>query len=107
MPINSDYRGPKLVGRSNYIKWQKEANIFLEIGGYILYINSFEQNLLNYKFLYYNNVNIIRSPKLAIKYIKQKTEFKYNIKKVLGTIKIILLNNNKDYFKNKKDTSQL
>ena len=70
MPINSDYKGPKLVGRSNYIEWQKEANIFLEIGGYILYINSSEQNLLSYKFLYYNNINITRNLKLTVKYIK-------------------------------------
>jgi len=56
---SSEYKGPKLVGRSNYIKWLKEINIFLEIGGYILYIDSFEPNPISFRFLYYNNVNIV------------------------------------------------
>jgi hypothetical protein len=90
MPINSDYRGPKLVGRSNYIEWQKEASIFLEIGGYILYIDGSEPNPMNYRSLYYNDVNITRNLELAVKYIKREIEFKCNTKKVLRAIKAIL-----------------
>jgi len=93
------------VGRSNYIEWLKEVNIFLEIGGYILYINNSEPNLINFRFLYYNNINITRSPKLVIKYIKRKTDFKYNIKKILRIIKAIISDDNKDRFKDKIDVS--
>jgi len=62
---------------------------------------------MNFKFLYYNNINITRNPELVIKYIKQETDFKYNIKKVLGAIKIIILNNNRDRFKDKININQL
>jgi hypothetical protein len=77
------------------------------VGGYILYINSLEANLLNYKFLYYNNTNITRSPKLAVKYIKREAEYKYNTKKALEAIKAILSDDNKDRFKNKNNANQL
>jgi len=62
---------------------------------------------MSFRFLYYNNINIIWSPELVIKYIKRETDFKYNIKKVLGVIKAIILDNNKDCFKDKTDASQL
>jgi len=64
-------------------------------------INGFKLNFIKFRFLYYNNINIIRNSELIIKYIKQKIDFKYNIKKNLKIIKIIILNNNKNYFKNK------
>jgi hypothetical protein len=70
MPNNSDYRGPKLIRRSNYIEWQKEASIFLEVGGYMPYIDGSEANLLSYRSLYYNDTNVAQSLELAIKYIK-------------------------------------
>jgi hypothetical protein len=73
----------------------------------MLYIDSSETNLLNYRSLYYNNINIVRSPKLIIKYIKQEAEYKRNAKKALGTIKIILSNDNKDCFKDKNNANQL
>jgi len=107
MPSSSKYRGPKLVGHSNYIEWLKEASIFLEIGGYILYINNFEPNFINFKSLYYNNINITRNLKLIVKYIKREADFKYNTKKALGAIKAIISNNNRNYFKNKTDVNQL
>jgi len=102
---NFEYKDLKLVGRSNYIKWLKKISIFLEIKKYILYINNSKLNPINFKFLYYNNINIIRNLKLIVKYIKQKIDFKYNIKKILRVIKIIISNNNKDYFKNKINIS--
>jgi hypothetical protein len=107
MPNNSDYRGPKLIGRSNYIEWQKEANIFLEVGGYIPYINDSEANLLSYRSLYYNDANVARSPELTVKYIEREAEYKHNAKKALGAIKATLSNDNRDRFKNKNDASQL
>jgi len=107
MPSSSEYKSSKLVGRFNYIEWLKEANIFLEIGEYMLYIDDSKPNPINFRFLYYNNINITRNLELAVKYIKRETDFKYNIKKVLGTIKVIISDDNKDCFKDKTDTSQL
>jgi hypothetical protein len=107
MPNNSDYRGPKLIGRSNYIEWQKEASIFLKVGGYMPYIDDSEANPLNYRSLYYNDANIARSPELAVKYIKREAEYKRNAKKALGVIKTILSNNNRNCFKDKNNASQL
>jgi hypothetical protein len=107
MPNNSEYRGPKLVGRSNYIEWQKEASIFLEVGGYTPYIDSSEANLISYRSLYYNNTNITRSPELAVKYIEREAEYRRNAKKALGAIKATLSNDNKDRFKDKNNVSQL
>jgi len=70
MLSSSKYRDPKLVEHFNYIKWLKKANIFLEIKGYISYIDNSKLNLMSFRFLYYNNINITRNPKLAVKYIK-------------------------------------
>jgi len=95
------------MGRSNYIKWLKETSIFLEIRGYMLYIDGSEPNLINFRFLYYNNINITRNLKLIVKYTKRKIDFKYNIKKILGTIKVTISNDNRDYFKDKIDVNQL
>jgi hypothetical protein len=107
MPNNSDYRGPKLIGRSNYIEWQKEASIFLEVGGYMLYIDGSEANPMSYRSLYYNDANVARSPELAVKYIEREAEYKRNTKKALGAIKAILSNDNRDRFKDKNNASQL
>jgi len=54
----------------NYIEWLKKANIFLEIEKYILYIDNSKLNLINFRFLYYNNINIIWNPELVVKYTK-------------------------------------
>jgi hypothetical protein len=107
MPNNSDYRGPKLIGRSNYIEWQKEASIFLEIEGYMPYIDGSEANLLNYRFLYYNDANVARSLELAVKYIEREAEYKRNTKKALRAIKATLSNDNKDRFKDKNDITSV
>jgi hypothetical protein len=48
------------------------------------YINNSKTNPFSYRFLYYNNANIARSPKLAIKYIKYEAEYKQNTKKALN-----------------------
>jgi len=107
MPSNFEYKGPKLVGRFNYIEWLKEASIFLEIGGYMPYIDGSEPNLISFRFLYYNNTNITRSLELAVKYIEREADFKRNTKKALGAIKAIISNDNKNRFKDKIDASQL
>jgi len=36
----------------------------------MLYINDSKPNLMNFRSLYYNNVNIIRNLELTVKYIK-------------------------------------
>jgi hypothetical protein len=71
------------------------------------YIDGLEANLLSYRSLYYNNVNIARSPELAIKYIEREAEYKRNAKKALGAIKATLSDDNRDRFKDKNDASQL
>ena len=35
------FKGDKLIGRFNYIKWKNNVDLFLEINKYILYIDRF------------------------------------------------------------------
>jgi hypothetical protein len=38
----SSFKGDKLVGSSNYIEWKTNADLFLEINGYMSYIDGTE-----------------------------------------------------------------
>jgi hypothetical protein len=40
MANNISFKGDFLVGKSNYIEWLKKTDLFLEINGFMLYINS-------------------------------------------------------------------
>ena len=46
------FKGDKLIGRSNYIEWKNNIDLFLEINDYISYINGSESK--SNKTLYYN-----------------------------------------------------
>ena len=73
------FKGDKLISKTNYIKWHKNASLYLKINGYMLYINSTEASLN--KALYYKTStdNTISdkpySPELGIKYLNKKLEF--------------------------------
>ncbi|TVY37808.1 hypothetical protein LCER1_G009317 [Lachnellula cervina] len=95
MAAITSYKGEALVGRSNYIEWLKEASLFLEVYGFMPYIDSIEKNLLSIKSLYYTNSRP-RSPELAIKYLEKETEYSRNTKRALGAIKSTLSANNID-----------
>jgi hypothetical protein len=65
-----------------------KKKLFLEINSFIFYINNTKTP--PDKDLYYKNINKIFSLDLTIKYINKKVEFKYNLIKTLGAIKIII-----------------
>ncbi len=82
------FKRDQLIGRTNFIEQKKEAILFLEIGGYMPYINSSKTSLI--KTYYYNSNSEFSLNKLAIKYIDKKVEFDYNKKKALGALKLII-----------------
>ncbi|TVY41214.1 hypothetical protein LCER1_G009011 [Lachnellula cervina] len=91
MAAITSYKGEALVGRSNYIEWLKEASLFLEVYGFMPYIDGTEKNPLSIKSLYYTETGP-RSPELAIKYLEKETEYSRNTKRALGAIKSTLTN---------------
>jgi len=36
------FKGDKLIGKTNYIEWHKNASLYLEINGYMPYIDRTE-----------------------------------------------------------------
>jgi len=42
MSSTLSFRGEKLIGHSNYLEWLNNAKLFLEVNGYIPYINETE-----------------------------------------------------------------
>ncbi len=105
------FKGDKLVGKTNYIEWYNNATLFLEINGYMPYIDGTE--LSPNKSLYYktNTDGIITdrpySPELAVKYIEKELEFQRNNKRALGAIKSTISIENIDRFKDKTNASSL
>jgi hypothetical protein len=75
----STFKRDKLISKTNYIEWYNNASLFLEINGYIPYIDSTE--LSPNKALYYkaNTDNSISevpySPELGIKYLEKELEY--------------------------------
>ena len=75
----STFKGDKLIGKTNYIEWHNNASLFLEINGYMPYIDGTE--LSPNKALYYKaNINnsiseVSYSPELGIKYLKKELEY--------------------------------
>ena len=73
------FKRDKLISKTNYIKWAKNAILFLEINGYMPYINGSETT--PNKALYYkaNTDNTISntpySPELGIKYLEKELEY--------------------------------
>lgn len=105
----SSFKGDKLVGSSNYIEWKTNADLFLEINGYMSYIDGSESS--PNKSLYYNiKTNTAKdgketrsygeplSPELGARYADRLSEFNRNNKKALGALKsIISIDNNKRF----------
>ena len=67
MTSNTIFKGDKLVGRANYIEWLNNATLYLEINGFMPYIDGSEDR--PNKSLYYDSNNKPYSPELAIRYI--------------------------------------
>jgi hypothetical protein len=102
----SSFKGDKLVGISNYIEWKTNADLFLEINGYMLYIDGTEESPS--KSLYYKietstnkegketrSYGDALSPELGARYSNRMSEYNRNNKKALGALKsIISLDNN-------------
>ena len=105
------FKGDKLVGKTNYIEWYNDATLFLEINGYMPYIDGTE--LSPNKALYYkaNTDGTLSdkpySPELGVKYIEKELEFQRNNKKALGAIKSIISLDNIDRFKDKTSANSL
>jgi gag-polypeptide of LTR copia-type len=102
---SGSFKGDKLVGRTNYIEWLNNATLFLEINGFMSYIDGSEASPI--KSLYYNNENKPYSPELAVRYIEKESEFLRNSKKALGAIKSIISIDNIERFKDKSDAKAL
>ena len=107
----TSFKGDKLVGKTNYIKQVKNTSLFLEINGYMPYINGSETSpnkALYYKASIDNTISDIPySPELGVKYMEKELEFQRNSKKVLGAIKSIISTENIDRFKDKTSAKVL
>ncbi|TVY46326.1 hypothetical protein LCER1_G008262 [Lachnellula cervina] len=96
MAAITSYKGEALV----------EASLFLEVHGFMPYIDSTEKNPLSIKSLYYTETGP-RSPELAIKYLEKETEYSRNTKRALGAIKSTLSADNIDRFKDQPTANLL
>ena len=67
----SSFRGQKLIGKSNYIEWLNEAKLYLEINGYMSYIEGTIPS--PNKELYYDG-DTARTPELGVKYEERISE---------------------------------
>ena len=102
---SASFKGDKLIRRTNYIEWINNATLFLEINGFMPYINGSKEKPI--KSLYYSDNNKAYSPELAVKYIEKESKFYRNLKKALGAIKSIISIDNIERFKDKKDAKTL
>jgi len=118
------FKGEKLIGKSNYISWLPEAKLFLEINGYMPYIDESEEKPKIG--LYYKKEEVIPketssevsttkkqyewtpySPELAVKYNEKLAEFERHSKRALGAIKTTISLEIIERFKNKTTASEL
>ena len=108
----SSFKGDKLVGISNYIEWKTNADLFLEINGYMSYIDGTKESPS--KSLYYKietstnkegketrSYGDALSPKLGARYSNRISEYNRNNKRALGALKSIILLDNNNRFKDK------
>ena len=98
------FKGEKLIGKSNYIEWLIDAKLFLEINGYMPYINKTEA--VPDKALYYNDARP-KSNELAVKFYEKESEYNRNNVKALGALKSIISLENTERFKDKLLASDL
>src|ERR1700710_1754762 len=92
------FKGDKLVGKSNYIEWLVQAKLFLEINGFMPYIDKSEAR--PNRDLYYDGEKA-KTAELAVRYYER------NNKKALGALKSIISLDNTERFKDKLDASTL
>ena len=105
MALNISFKGELLIGKSNYIDWLRRANLFLEINGFMPYIDGSEAG--PNKSLYYDTDNKPYSNDLAVKFIDKESEFNRNSLRALGAIKSIISIDNTERFKDKKTAKDL
>jgi len=113
----SSFKGDKLVGSSNFIEWKTNADLFLEINGYMSYIDGTEA--IPNRSLYYkietksdkegkeSRTWTPLSAELAARYADRVSEFNRNNKRALGALKSIISIDNNDRFKDKADAEDL
>jgi hypothetical protein len=113
------FKGEPLVGKSNYIDWKIKADLYLEVNGYMPYINGDKikpNKALYYKSEFTTNPEGIKektltdepySPETAIRYFERLAEFKDNQNKALGAIKTILSTDNIERYRTIKDAYTL
>jgi len=108
--MSTSFKGSLLVGKSNYLEWLLDAKLFLEINGYMSYIDETETE--PDKELYYNisNDNKADKPKsneLAVRYYERLSDFNRNDAKALGVLKSIISRDIIERFKDKDSSSEL
>jgi len=102
--VNTSFKGDLLIGKTNYIEWLEKAELWLELSGYMTYIN--RKETAPNKDLYYKDDKPY-SNELAIKYIDKESEFQRNSLRALGAIKSIISIDNIKRFKNKTEAKEL
>ena len=108
----TSFKGDKLVGSSNYVEWKTSADLFLEINGYMSYID--ESETIPHKTLYYKVETQTdksgkeskaygepKSAELGVRYAERLSEYTRNSKRALGALKSIISLENNDRFKDK------
>ena len=76
-----NFKGEKLIGKSNYIEWITNAKLFLKINGFMAYIDRTEPRPI--KSLYYDEDGDVKSDELAVKYFEKSSEYGRNNKKAV------------------------
>ena len=99
------FKGELLVGRTNYIEWENYAKLFLEVNGFMPFID--ESVPKPDKSLYYKDDSTPRSPKLAVRYFKRSTKYNRNQKKAISALKSIISIENRERFKDCESTAKL
>ena len=81
------FKGDSLIGKSNYIEWKTKADLYLEINGYMPYIDGSKEKpkkSLYFKTTIKDDEKTITdesySPKTVIKYYKRQTEYEENVR---------------------------
>ena len=99
------FKGEKLVGRSNYLEWLTNTNLFFKINGYMPYIDGSETS--PDRGLYYKTKKEPYSPELAVRYSEKLGEYTWNNKRALGAIKSTISLENSERFKDKTSAKEL
>lgn len=104
MNYNNSFKGEKLVGRSNITEWFTNASLYLEINGYMPYIDGTEKPPL--KSLYFSG-ETAKSADLEVRYYERLADFNRNSNKALGALKSIISVENCERFKDKTTATAL